>query len=297
MPSHFDEHPPDHRPKYGLPLTGSDWVGLPLRVGHWPGRGQLSDLNAASDSVLVWTGGVSEVNLLCRGPAEAGVSAREFTRSSGMIDLLPRGTVIEQVSWSGEATTCVAVNFPEASVRALTDAPNLGLSSERGPQFCIVDAHVVDLTQRLAANASGAEELGAVYVQSLSIALISYVSARYGRAEQLADEDRGGLSAEQRQHLVDFIERQLPTNFGLVDLADVVAYSPDHFSRLFKRSFGVSPHKYVSSRRVERAKAMLRDPTLGLSDIAIACGFSSQAHMGDVFKRQTGMTPGTYRKA
>lgn len=297
MPTHSDEHSPSDRPKYGLALTGSDWVGLPLRVGHWPERGQLSDLNAASDSVLVWTGGTSEVRVLSRGPVESTAVAREFTRNSGMIDLLPCGTVIEQVSWSGEPSTCVAVNFPEASVRALTDAPNLGLSSERGPRYCIVDAHVVDLTQRLAANATGTEDLGAVYVQSLSIALISYVSARYGRAEQTREDDRRGFLPEQRQELVEFIERQLPSNFGLVDLAEVVAYSPDHFSRLFKRTFGVSPHKYVSSRRVERAKAMLRDPNLALSDIAIACGFSSQAHMGDVFKRQTGMTPGTYRKS
>jgi AraC family transcriptional regulator len=213
-----------------------------------------------------------------------------------MIDLMPKGTVLESVRWEGEPTTCVAVNFPATCIRDLTDARDLGLDPERGPQFCLVDAHVVDLARRLQANANGSEELGAVYVQSLSLALISYVSAKYGRSKTPPEEDGCGFPAQQRQELAAFIDDHLSTNFGLVDLAALVAYSPDHFSRLFKRSFGLPPHKYVSTRRVERAKAMLIDGSAQIAAIASACGFSSQAHLCDVFKRHTGITPGAYRR-
>jgi AraC family transcriptional regulator len=58
----------------------------------------------------------------------------------------------------------------------------------------------------------------------------------------------------------------------------------------------VSPHQYILARRIERAKSMLRDPRHSIVDVALACGFSSQAHLSAMFKRSTGVTPGTYRK-
>ncbi len=49
--------------KYGLPLTGSDWSGLPMRVGHFPVAGEIEDLECPADTILLWTGGTSAVDL------------------------------------------------------------------------------------------------------------------------------------------------------------------------------------------------------------------------------------------
>lgn len=101
---------------------------------------------------------------------------------------------------------------------------------------------------------------------------------------------------EPSKQLIEFIEDHLPREISLPDLAALTGYSPDHFSRLFKRAFGVTPYQYILARRVERAKSLLRDPNYSILEVALACGFCTQAHLNTVFKARTGMTPGAYRR-
>lgn len=281
--------------KYGLALTGSDWVGLPLRIGHVPESGRVEELVGEVDAVLVWAGGPSQVKITFEHPSE-GKSVHQFLRISGAIDLLPQGTHMYSVEWEGKPTTCTSVNFPAASLAALGAQPISGLDPLQGPQFGLVDSHVVDLVRRLQGQAEGQASWGAVYVQSLSLALASYVSARYGIAPEAVPLRSATLTRAQRTDIERFVEDEMPSNFGLVDLAKVVGYSPDHFSRLFKHSFNQSPYQFVLSRRIDRAMAMLRDEAMTIAEIASACGFTDQGHLTKVFKQRVGMTPGAYRK-
>jgi AraC family transcriptional regulator len=284
--------------KYGSALTGSDWAGLPLRIGHVPESGTTADLHTDVDTVLVWAGGPSELSIVYRIETTSEPLSVQFRRNPGSMDLLPRGTHLLSIDWQGQPSVCTAVNFPEAALTALCPTHAGGLDKERGPRFGLVDAHVFDLVQRLQTQAQGPEFFGALYVQSLSLALASYLTARYGK--QAADETLSGkshLSQEQRKKVEEFVERELPCNFGLVDIASLTGYSPDHFSRLFKQSFEQSPHQYVLSRRIERAKTMLLNETQSIAEIALVCGFASQAHMTSAFKRYTGTTPGAFRKS
>lgn len=284
--------------RYGAALTGSDWPGLPLRIGHVPESGRVESLSANSDAVLVWLGGPADVTIGYRRPPTGEEAEHRFVRSSGTIDLLPRGTELLRIEWHGKASTCTSVNLPEACIRALSEAPMPGLDPARGPQFGLIDTHVVDLVHRLQAQAAGRESLGAVYVQSLSLALASYISARYGIAspERVVTPKAASLSSTQKTQIKSFVEREIATNFSLIDLADQVGYSPDHFSRLFKQAFEQSPHQYVLSRRVEWAMNLLKDDGMSIAEVAAACGFSSQGHFTTVFKQRTGTTPGAYRR-
>ncbi|MGB8698909.1 MAG: helix-turn-helix domain-containing protein [Thermosynechococcaceae cyanobacterium] len=65
-----------------------------------------------------------------------------------------------------------------------------------------------------------------------------------------------------------------------------------HFSRLFKRSMGISSHQY----RVEQAKQLLKNSKGVIAEIALQCGFNSQNHLSKHFREATGMTPNNYRK-
>lgn len=283
--------------KYGVALTGSDWVGLPLRIGHVPESGRVEGLSNESDAVLVWAGGPSEVDIRFVEPTSGEVREHSFERLSGMMDLLPRKTTLQSIDWRGRPSVCTSVNFRETSMLALCSSPSAVLVPERGPQFGLVDAHVVDLVHRLQAQAVGQEYLGAVYVQSLSLALASYLTARYGAGAKAEISLRtASLSASQRTQIEKFVDSELSSNFGLVDLAALVGYSPDHFARLFKHAFHQSPYQYVLSRRIERAMTMLRDERLSIAEIALACGFSNQGHLTTAFKRRTGTTPGAYRR-
>jgi AraC family transcriptional regulator len=283
--------------KYGAALTGSDWVGLPLRIGHIPESGVIEDLSTDIDAVLVWRGGPSEVTIRYRAPITGNPAEHCFQRFSGMLDLLPRGTYLHSVRWQGKPSICTSVNLPKSCLLALCPTQGAGLVPEQGPRFGLVDAHVVDLVHRLQAQAEGEQYFGAVYVQSLSLALASYVAARYGTgAGTDASARPASLSSAQRHQVESFVARELSSNFGLVDLAALIGYSPDHFSRLFKQAFQQSPYQYVMSRRIEKAMTMLRDQALSIAEIAAACGFANQGHLTTVFKRRTGTTPGAYRK-
>lgn len=282
--------------KYGRPLTGADWTGLPLRVGHFGAEGSVADLHTDTDSVLVWTGAQNNVNIT--GSKLDSFGAREnrseFVRSSGMVDLLPSGTSIREVDWGGGATECVAVNFPREAVRTLMGhhAPSLDIGA---PRYGLVDAHVVDLVKRLQQQIETGCPLGPSYVQGLSLTLVSYVAQRYA-PHTLRSALPNSLDAAQRDALLNYIDEHLHAPLGLLELASLVGYSPDHFSRLFKQAFGTTPHRYLTNRRVEKAKSMLRDPRRSIASIAIDCGFSSQTHLTVAFKKATGVTPGVYRR-
>lgn len=78
-------------------------------------------------------------------------------------------------------------------------------------------------------------------------------------------------------------------------LARVSGVSEAHFARSFKEAFGVPPHRYLLTRRIERAVALLRDTELSITDIAFQTGWSSLGTFGRTFRDVTGESPGELR--
>jgi transcriptional regulator GlxA family with amidase domain len=78
-------------------------------------------------------------------------------------------------------------------------------------------------------------------------------------------------------------------------LARVSAVSQAHFARSFKQAFGVPPHRYLLTRRIERAMALLRDTDRSITDIAFHTGWSSLGTFGRTLRDVTGASPGTIR--
>ncbi len=78
-------------------------------------------------------------------------------------------------------------------------------------------------------------------------------------------------------------------------LARVSGVSEAHFARSFKQAFGVPPHRYLLTRRIERAMALLRETDLSLTEIAFQTGWESLGTFGRVFRDVTGESPGVIR--
>ncbi|AGT10993.1 transcriptional regulator, AraC family (plasmid) [Paracoccus aminophilus JCM 7686] len=104
----------------------------------------------------------------------------------------------------------------------------------------------------------------------------------------------GGLSPKSLGRIREFIEANLDQPLHLRDLAGLVGLSEFHFQRSFRASVGVTPHRLIQHRRIQRAKALIGagEP---LAQAAAACGFDSQSHLSRAFKAATGLTPGRYR--
>src|SRR6478609_6451500 len=78
-------------------------------------------------------------------------------------------------------------------------------------------------------------------------------------------------------------------------LAEVSSVSQAHFARSFKQAFGVPPHRYLLTRRIERATALLRDSDLSITEIAFETGWESLGTFGRTFRDITGDSPGAVR--
>ena len=78
-------------------------------------------------------------------------------------------------------------------------------------------------------------------------------------------------------------------------LASVSGVSEAHFARSFKDAFGVPPHRYLLTRRIERARALLRDTELSITDICFQIGWTSLGTFGRTFRDVTGETPRAFR--
>jgi AraC-like DNA-binding protein len=83
----------------------------------------------------------------------------------------------------------------------------------------------------------------------------------------------------------------------VADLCALIDRSEAHFSRSFKRTFGESPHAFVIRRRLELAARYMLQTDASLSDIALRCGFTDQAHLCKHFRQSTGQTPAAWRRA
>jgi len=90
---------------------------------------------------------------------------------------------------------------------------------------------------------------------------------------------------------------RLESNISSHDLAKACHLSRSHFARAFKRTVGVSPHRWLLLRRVDKAKMLLATPRYPLAQIAMHCGFSDQPHFTRIFKTLTGSTPACWRRA
>ena len=92
------------------------------------------------------------------------------------------------------------------------------------------------------------------------------------------------------------VHTKLEDDLSLDEMAESVGLSTAHFTRMFRKSTGESPHKFVLRQRLERAKAMLRAPDARVLDVAVACGFKTQQHFAQVFRDLLGVSPTEYRQ-
>ncbi|MCP3368044.1 helix-turn-helix domain-containing protein [Bradyrhizobium cajani] len=106
---------------------------------------------------------------------------------------------------------------------------------------------------------------------------------------------RGHLAEWQLRRLSEAIESSA-TPWSIEAMATLIGLSPGRFCKRFRTTTGVPPHRWQMLQRLERAKQLLRDPSLTLTDIAYACGYASSAHFSTSFRRATGTTPSKYRR-
>jgi AraC-like DNA-binding protein len=110
-----------------------------------------------------------------------------------------------------------------------------------------------------------------------------------------APQALGGLSPGAMRRVREYVKAHLGESIDLSMLAGVAGLSVHHFARQFKQSAGVTPHAYLTQKRVERAQEMLVQTDLSLAEIAFAVGFFDQGHLARHFRHMLGTTPREFR--
>lgn len=107
---------------------------------------------------------------------------------------------------------------------------------------------------------------------------------------------RGGLGSARLRRIKEFVDARIEEELTLCEMAQAVELSAAHFSRMFRKSTGEIPHQFLLRQKLERAMMMLRSADGRVIDLAVACGFKSQQHFAQAFRRVCGICPTAYRQ-
>jgi AraC family transcriptional regulator len=171
--------------------------------------------------------------------------------------------------------------------------------TEFKPRLFFDDPELWAIAAKLKAQADDPTPGQQQYAEALGILLAHELLRLNNDAEAGAPKEaeyvRGGLAAWQKTRVSDYVEEHLAATVLLSELAGVAHLSPFHFARAFKQSFGLPPLRYVTGRRIERAKSLLAGEA-SVTQVGLAVGFAETSSFTTAFRRHTGVTPTTFRR-
>lgn len=135
-----------------------------------------------------------------------------------------------------------------------------------------------------------------IFLNHIALALQAYCAHAHGETRVTSPAIRGGLAPWQLRRAKEMLLAHLDGDISLPEVARACKLSVSHFARAFRRTTGQPPHRWLTCRRVEKAKDLLRQSTDPMADIALRCGFADQASFIRAFKRVVGASPGGWRR-
>jgi AraC family transcriptional regulator len=218
-----------------------------------------------------------------------GEETRVVDISAGAVSLIPAG-VPYRARWYEPCHLII--------VRLQPDGPDSVMPDSRGLSQVVVGADdelLRDLVLALRKEVQRGAEGSPLYARALGAAMGAHLARRYGAPMLSEARRKGGLPGRRLQELRAYVEQHLSSPLHLPQLASLAGSSVRQFARAFKESTALTPHQFVLRRRIERAKTLLTESCLTVSDIAAACGFASTSRFTSAFRRVTRSTPTAYR--
>jgi AraC family transcriptional regulator len=269
------------------------------RALSWPGI-TAEIVQASSERIAYRAQSQVHMLVLCeRGARKDGETSIEGLPSSTLRDVTRKFSFVpaghDYYDWHDPRTP--------ARMAFFYIAPGvLPLSSSDGetalpPRLFFEDTALLATAQKLIALIEGPQPDDCSYLQALGVVLShELVRINQGSTKGKAPV-RGGLAAWQQRILTSYIEEHLAEPVPLAKLAELAGLSTYHFCRAFKQSFGVPPHRYHTSQRIERAKALLAKPAFSVTGIGLTVGFSETSSFTAAFRKATGLTPTAYHRS
>jgi AraC family transcriptional regulator len=169
---------------------------------------------------------------------------------------------------------------------ALAAAEDAALEARLIERLIGYDQSLLDLARNLALESANDYPNGPMFWNELASNFIDGLVARH--TSELECQARGMLGKDVLKRLRDYVIAHLDQPVEVSTLAKMAGRSPFHFTRVFTRSVGVSPHRYVVHLRLQRAVELVRDGRSGLAEIAACTGFADQSHLSRWVRRVHG---------
>jgi AraC family transcriptional regulator len=228
-----------------------------------------------------------------------GAGQRRVIRpSTGVFCLAPVG-VDNQIAIKVRVPRTLHLSLPPTQFRKLADnfnlpgAPANSIRCVAGVQDEVIHQIGLSIISAMTNETAACR----MFVEAASVPLAARLLQKYcdsGACKSL-EPTTHRIDHARLRRVLDHISANLDEEITLAQLAQIAGVSVFHFARTFTRAMGVSPSRYVSRMRLEKAMADIAAGKLSLAEIAFKAGFSSQASFTRAFYRVTGLTPGEYR--
>lgn len=236
-----------------------------------------------------------------RGLRRDGESFVEGAPRSSLRDLRRKLTFVpaghEFYEWQDPQILTRVAYFYFDPAKLVVD-PELGLADKPlAPRLFFEDAALWNTAVKLKSLIERPLSTNQLYFDALGVVLAHELVRLNAGVPSSEPPVRGGLAAWQQKSVLAYIEEHLAEQIPLATLAQLVRLSPHYFCRAFKQSLGVPPHRYHTSRRIDRAKILLADPARSVTDIGLTLGFSETGSFTAAFRKATGLTPTGYQRS
>ena len=111
------------------------------------------------------------------------------------------------------------------------------------------------------------------------------------------DNENAASDKSNIKFSIEFIKENYFGKINFNELAQLNGYSENYFRRIFKKSTGMSPQRFLTTTRLSNVKNFLENSNFNITEIAYRCGFSNSAQLSTMFKSEYGITPNEYRKS
>jgi AraC family transcriptional regulator len=155
------------------------------------------------------------------------------------------------------------------------------------------DDFLTALSEGLRRELSSRYPASSLFVEGIAQSLAVHLVRTY--ADRTAREYKGGLPGFTLRKVTDLMANQLDAEFSLIRLAREADMSEFHFSRLFKRTTGLTPSQYFIHLKMEKARRLLRETDKSVIEIGLDVGYTSPSHFAQIFRREVGISPSEYR--
>ena len=277
--------------------------GVKRRAVSWPGMAAEVVQATNSDRIAFRAHASVHMLVLCeRGARRDGETSIEGVPSSTLRDITRKFTFVPAGygyrDWH-EPRTAGRMAFFYFDPEALPLSSRGGKTEQSlAPRLFFEDAALLATAQKLMALIEGHPQADdCAYLEALGAVLAHELVRVNQRSTNSKARVRGGLAAWQQRVVTAYIEEHLAEPVPLAKLAELANLSTYHFCRAFKQSFGVPPHRYHTSQRIERAKTLLAKPAFSVTNIGLTLGFSDTSSFTAAFRKTTGLTPTAYHRS